>query len=178
MKKELTYSAITLFATVFSFMVHEFAHWTTGEALGYQMRMTLNTAYPISGTYLQDWHYTLISAAGPVITLTLSFCFFLLIRKYHNRFLYPFLFSSFYLELLSGIMNFRNPNDLGRISLSFGLGLFAISALFVAIHSFLLFRTTRREGYSLRLILRTLLLVIVFSSAWILLNNRFHIAII
>ena len=32
-----------------------------GEFLGYEMRMTLNTAYPIKGKYDKNWHFAVIS---------------------------------------------------------------------------------------------------------------------
>jgi len=163
---------------VFSFVIHEFSHWVTGELLGYDMRMTLNKAYPLSGAFKETWHYTLVSAIGPVITLIQSFCAFSIIKNTHNKQFYPFLFSSFYLEFLSGVMNFRNANDLGRISETFGLGLFTIPIIIVLIHSFLLVKTTRREKYSRKFILFTFLLVLVVSSLWILVNNRFHVVLL
>jgi hypothetical protein len=153
-------------------------HWTVGEMLGYKMGMSLNKAYPLSGAYREQWHYTLDSAVGPAITLIQTICFFLLIRKYHNRLLFPFLFGSFYLELLSGIMNYRHANDLGRISQTFHLGLFTIPVIVVAMHSFFLYRTICSERYSFRFVVWTFFLVLVFSSIWVLLNNKFHIAIL
>jgi len=177
-KKELKYSVITLLAVVFSFVIHEFSHWLTGEILGYKMGMTLNKAYPVSGSFTQHWHYTLISSVGPIVTLIQSICAFLLIRRDHNKVLYPFLLSSWYLELLSGVMNFRHANDLGRISETFNLGLFTIPVIFVSIHFILVYKTVLREKYPFKFILWTFLLILLFSSTWILLNNKFHIVIL
>lgn len=178
MNKQIRYALVVLAAVVATFIIHEFTHWFTGQLLGYEMRMTLNHAYPVSGVYRENWHYTLVSATGPIITLVQSFIFFILIRKYHRQWLYPFLGAAFYLELLSGVMNFRNANDLGRISNSFGLGLFTIPAVFVTLHFYLLYRTTRRERYSVRQVARTFLLILLFSSIWILLNNKFEIVLL
>lgn len=144
-----------------------------GEALGYSMGMSLNKAYPLIGRYDAEWHYMLISAVGPFITLLQSFACYLLITRTHNSFIYPFLFSAFYLELLSGIMNFRHTNDLGRISNYYHLGLFTIPALFVLLHSLLIYKTTRREKYTWKFIGWTFLLILLFSSIWILLNNKY-----
>jgi hypothetical protein len=177
-KRELKYVIITLLAVVFTFLLHEFSHWTTGEILGYKMGMTLNKAYPLSGFFTENWHYTLISSVGPIFTLIQSICAFVFIRKNHNKVLFPFLLSSFYLEFLSGIMNFRHANDLGRISETFGLGLFTIPVIFVLIHSLLVYKTIMREKYSLKFTFGTFFLILLFSSIWILLNNKFHIAII
>jgi sterol desaturase/sphingolipid hydroxylase (fatty acid hydroxylase superfamily) len=174
----IKYVFCTLLAVATSFLLHEFSHWVTGEALGYHMIMTLNKVYPRSLSYTQNWHYTLISAVGPIVTLLQALTLYLLIRKNSNQYLYPFLFSAFFLELLSGIMNFRRPNDLGRISQTFGLGLFTIPLLFVIVHFFLIYKTSNREGYLWKVTGLTFLLVLVFSSIWILANQRFHVVII
>lgn len=142
------------------------------------MGMSLNKAYPVAGAYQKDWHYTLISAVGPVITLMQSFIVFLLIRSTSRKHLYPFLFAAFYLELLSGVMNLSHPNDLGRISQSFNLGLFTIPVIFVLIHLLLVYKTSVREKFSLRFNGLTALWIILFSSAWILANQKFNIVIV
>ena len=172
------YVAYTFIAVVFSFLLHEFTHWSMGELLGYDMEMTLNVTSPKIGAFSQDWQYTLVSAVGPFITLLQSFVFFLWIKKSSQKNLYPFLFSSFYLDLLSGIMNYRHPNDMGRISTTFHLGLFTLPIIFVAMHSLMIYKTTVREQYRWRFNLWTLLWVLVFSSALILINQRYHVVII
>lgn len=177
-KKELPYIICALIAVVFSFLVHEFAHWTMGEILGYKMVMTLNVAYPLPRFFNKDWHYTLVSAVGPLVTLLQSLVFYLLIKVRSRKTLYPFLFSAFYLELLSGIMNLRHPNDLGRISESFGIGLLTIPVIFILVHFFLVYKTSTRERYSIKFNLLTLLWVLIFSSAWILTNNKFHVILL
>ncbi len=168
----------SLLAVVFTFVVHEFAHWIMGEFLGYEMRMTLNTVYPIAGEYNKDWHYAAISSVGPLITLFQAIFFYLLIKQYSNKHLYPFLFTCFYLELLSGIMNFRNPNDLGRIGLYLNIGLFTLPILFTTTHFLLLYKTSKRDNYERKFILTTLLLIILLSSIWILTNQKFKVILI
>ena len=44
-------------AVLFTWIIHEFAHWITSESLGYESVLTLNTVSPVSGqkyTELQD----------------------------------------------------------------------------------------------------------------------------
>lgn len=172
------YIAYSLIAVILTFLIHEFTHWTMGELLGYEMVMTLNKAYPIKLSYTQDWHYTLISAVGPLITLLQAFVIYIVIKKTSSPNIYPFLFSCFYVELLSGIMNFRNPNDLGRISRTFNLGLFTIPIIFIAIHFFMVYKTSTREKYTMKFNLVTLLWILLFSSIWILTNQRFNVIIL
>jgi hypothetical protein len=176
----LTYKYIlySLLAVVATFLVHELSHWTIGEFLGYEMRMTLNIVYPIAGKYDKDWHYAFISFVGPLVTLIQAIIFYRLIKEYSNNNLYPFLFTCFYLELLSGIMNFRNPNDLGRISQYLNIGLFTLPILFIAIHFTLIYKTSKRENYTRNYILTTLLLVLAFSSIWILTNQKYKVILL
>jgi hypothetical protein len=176
----LTYKFVlySLLAVVFSFMVHEFAHWTMGEFLGYEMRMTLNTGYPIAGKYDKDWHFTVISSVGPLITLLQAIIFYLIIKRYSNANLYPFLFTCFYLELLSGLLTFRNPNDLGRIGKYLNIGLFTLPILFIAIHFMLVYKTSKRENYQCKFILMTILVIILFSSLWVGTNQLYKVILI
>jgi len=149
-----------------------------GEWLGYPMHMTLNKAFPLAGSFTRDWHYTLVSAVGPAITLCQALFVYGLIRRSAQKYGYPFLFAAFYLELLSGVMNLSHPNDLGRISVVAGLGLLTIPAVFVAIHGLLVYRTASREQYNLSFNIQTLLWIILFSSVWILVNQKFNVVIL
>lgn len=168
----------SLLAVVITFVVHEFTHWMMGEFLGYEMRMTLNTAYPSARKYDKDWHYAVISAVGPLITLIQASIFYQLIKQYANKYFYPFLFTCFYLELLSGVMNFRHQNDLGRIGVYLNIGLFTLPILFTLIHFLLIYKTSKRENYKMKFILITLFLIILFSSIWILTNQKFKVILI
>jgi hypothetical protein len=70
LKIDKIYIAVFAIAVFFSWILHELAHWTVGEYLGYKMGMTLNSSYPISGHYSSDLNYQIISAAGPVLLKT------------------------------------------------------------------------------------------------------------
>ncbi len=168
----------SLIAVSFSFLIHELTHWITGELLGYEMRMTLNTAYPINGAYTKPWHYTVTSALGPLMTLFQAIVFYLFIRRNRNKMLFPFLFTAFYLEILSGIMNYRNANDLGRIGRDIDIGIFTLPIIFVAIHYLLLYKTIKREKYDRKFILTTLVLILIFSSILILSRQKYNVVLI
>lgn len=172
------YALIVLVAVVVSFVVHEFSHWLTGELLGNDMVMTLNTCYPKAQKYLEESHYTVVSATGPIVTLLQAILVFILIKRSGNRNLYPWLFTPFYIELLSGIMNFINPNDLGRISVSLGLPLFTLSVIFVAVHVVLVRLTSKQQQYGWKFNMATLGWVMLFSSIWILTNNALKVVLI
>jgi len=168
----------TLLAVVFSFLVHEFAHWTMGEFLGNEMRMTLNTGYPIAGKYEKDWHYPVVSSVGPLTTLLQAVVFYFLIKKYSNKILFPFLLTCFFLELFSGLLTFRNPNDLARIGTYLKIGLFTLPIFFTAIHVSLVYKISKRENYDWKFVFTTLLLIMVFSFSWIGLNKLYKVILL
>ena len=172
------YILYTLLAVIFTFLIHEAAHWLAGTQLGYPMVMTMNKAYPANGSYSETWHYTFISAVGPLTTLLQSLAVYLLLRRYQNNYVYPFLFCAFYVELLSGVMNFRNPNDLGRISTTLGFGLFTLPILIVLLHYLMVHDIYRRRKYGWKFGAGILFFTLLFSSAWILINQKFGIRIL
>lgn len=169
---------ISVLAVISSFFVHEFGHWLFGELLGYDMKMTLNTVYPVLRKYDSEADYMLISAVGPIITLLQTIIFFLILNKNRNLYLFPFIFSSFYLALLSGIMNLSKPNDLGRISLYFELGLLTLPIVIVILHTFLLLKVITLNQIKKKMIWITVFYVMLFSSIWILTNQFFKIILI
>lgn len=168
----------SLGAVVFSFISHEYAHWLTGEILGYDMVMTLNKCYPKASKWDTLNHFMTVSAVGPIITLITSILIFLIIRFKGNKYWFALLFACFYLELLSGVMNYRNPNDLGRISEYLNIGLYTLSVIFVSIHGWLLYTTIIQNQYSRTFVLQTLLWILIFSSIWIISNQKFKIVLI
>lgn len=172
------YVLITMIAVMFTWTLHEFFHWTAGELLGNDMIMTLNTCYPKSGQYLASWHATVISAAGPVITLIQAIIFYYLLKNKFSKFLFPFLLTCLYMRFLAGAMNFINPNDEGRISLDLGLGTFTLSIFMVGILSYLTYDISKKSGFKTKLIVTTTLLIMLFSSILILSDQAFNVIIL
>ena len=168
------YILITAIAVVVSWVLHEFAHWTTGTLLGYEMGMTFNKAFPVSGKYNSDWHYQVISAAGPVFTLVEAFVVFLITQRKKPILLYPFLFTCFYMRLFAAVITIRNPNDEARISKSIGLGTYTLPVIIVAILAFLVYKISVKYQFSRKFNLINLGLVIFFSSVIILTDQYFH----
>jgi hypothetical protein len=171
------YILLTLFAVLFSWLIHELIHYITGILLGYDMAMTLNTAYPVSGQYAQGWHYQVVSATGPLITIIEAIIVFALMRNGRRTTLYPFLFTCFYMRLLAAVLSIINPNDEARISKAIGLGTFTLPLLVVALLFYLVYKTSRQYRFTKKFQLVTLVLVILFTSIIILSNQFFKVRI-
>jgi hypothetical protein len=178
LKIDKIYIAVFAIAVFFSWILHELAHWTVGEYLGYKMGMTLNSSYPISGHYSSDLHYQIISAAGPVFTLCEATLFYALMRHENRVLLYPFLFTCFYMRLFATIISFRNPNDEARISSAIGIGKFTLPLIMTTILFRLIYKTTKDYKFDSKFNLTNLGLIILFSSIIILVDMYFNVRLL
>jgi hypothetical protein len=172
------YVLATLVAVIFTWILHEFSHWTAGELLGNDMVMTLNGCYPKSGQYLENRHATIVSAAGPIVTLIQAIVFYFLLKVKSEKLLFPFLLTCLYMRFLAGVMNFINPNDEGRISTDLGLGLFTLSILMVGVLFYLTYAASKAKGFRVKFVVSTILLIMLFSSVIILSDQALGVKIL
>lgn len=172
------YAAITFVAVGVTWFLHEFAHWTAGEALGNSMVMTLNACYPKNGQYEEVWHGTVVTLAGPLITLLQAIIFYLLLRIRASDSLFPFLFTCLYMRSLAGVMNFINLNDEGRLSSELGLGVFTLPIIIFLILLYLVYDIKMKRNYDSKMILITTFLIMVYSSILILSDQFYKIIIL
>lgn len=128
-----TYALIFIPAALMTWLLHEFAHWQMGKALGYDMWMSLNEGgLAGKGSYDNALDKSLVDAAGPILTYTLAIGALALIRTTRNLLLYPFLFLQFYMRAVAlGISAVSQPNDEARISLELGLPLWLLPGIAV-----------------------------------------------
>ncbi len=164
----IKYILLTAIAVVLSFFFHELAHLIAGEALGYDMKMTLNSAFIAKGEYTSAWHEQMVSAAGPIFTIIVSFVFFYIIRKTNNIYLYPFLFFGFYMRFMAMIISIIHPNDEARISAWFGLGNWILPLMVCFTLLFLLIKTSKEQKYTIKFNLINYLLASVFVAVVVL----------
>jgi hypothetical protein len=146
--------------------------------LGYKMVMSLNKTTHVNGGFKSDKHYQLISAAGPAVTILQAFLVFFLMKKQKTIFLYPFLFSCFYMRLFAAVISFRHLNDEARISNSLAIGTFTLPAIVTATLLFLVYKTSINNKFTVRFNLITLGMVIFFSSVLIMADQFLHIRLL
>lgn len=163
----------------FTWLSHEFAHWLTSEQLGYHATMRINSTSFLKGENPSEWHQTIVSAAGPILTLLqgLVICL-ILVKGNWNKYLYLFLFTAFYMRFLAGLMNFINLNDEGRISEYFGLGTFTLPILVSSILFFMVYKVSRKWRLNWKFQIATILVVMIASSALVLGDQAYVIRII
>ncbi|MBQ4822415.1 hypothetical protein [Aquimarina sp. MMG016] len=169
----ISYILITGLAVVLSFFFHELAHFFAGKLLGYDMGMTLNSAFLLDGEYKTVWHNQLVSAAGPIFTIIVSFIFFYIIRKTNNRYWYPFLFFGFYMRSMAMFISVIEPNDEARISAWLGLGNWILPLTVCFTLLFLVIKTSKEQRYTIKFNLINYLLASVFVTGVVFSDQYF-----
>jgi len=159
------YILMVLFSVLFTWVLHEFTHWTTSELLGYEAKLTLNSVSPLKGQKQTEWHQIYISASGPIITILQAIVVYLLLKtKGWNKLIYPLLFVPMYMRIMAGMMNYINPNDEGRISEFFEVGLYTISIIVSGFLFLLVYRTTKYFDLNWKFNFWTTIIIIAGSS--------------
>lgn len=172
------YILICLLAVVLSWVLHEFAHWITGVALGYDMTMTLNATYPTNRKMNSEADQQIMSAAGPLFTLLQAVVIYILMKSKQRKLLYPFLFTCLYMRLLAMGLSFINPNDEARISKYLGIGTFTLPLIVSAFLFLLVYRISKQYSFSKKFNAINVGLVMLFSSILVLADQAWHVRIL
>lgn len=140
---------VTLFLVgIGTFLVHEFAHWITGVALGHDMVATPNHVW--SRAPMSTWDQALVSAAGPLVTVVQGVVGFWLVGSRRSLFGFALLYMAFFMRLLAAGISLFNPNDEARISQLLGLGAWTLPVAVVVGLLVLLVSASRRLQLGVR----------------------------
>lgn len=125
-------------------LFHEFGHWLVGTLLGNPMSMSLNFAWPTNGHYLEEWHATASSMAGPGFSILMAAAAWVVIEKYGTVYAYPFLFFPLYCRAFSLLFGGFAKQDEASISARLGLGKYTVALIVCAILLGLVWRGSQR----------------------------------
>lgn len=180
MKQSITlrYILFVAIAVLATWILHEFAHWAMGEYLGYDMGLTLNTAYPVSHNFKFSIDYQFISIAGPLITIIEAIVVFILLKKKRNAYLFAVLLTCFYMRLMAMGLSVGNPNDEARVSEFAGLGKFTLPVIVNVFLFYLVYNIIKQHRFKAGFIAITFALIILFSSIIILSDQYFKIRLL
>lgn len=178
-KVTFKYVLAILAAVLFTWLIHEFAHWFMAKLLGYESVMRLNGTFYLENENPTEWDKILVSTAGPIITLLQGFVVFLVLKKRGwNTYLYPLVFIAFYMRFLAGLLNFVNLNDEGRISAFLGIGNFTLSILISGLLFYMVYTISKKYKLNWKFQALTTLLVMLMSSILIIADMHFGIRIL
>lgn len=168
-----------IMAVIFTWIIHEFTHWFTSELFGYETIMRINGTSSVEGENPTELQKVIISISAPIVTILQALLVFIILKmRSWNKYLYPFIFTAFYMRFLAGLMNFINVNDEGRVSQYLGIGTFTLSIIVSGLLFYMVYKISKKYSLSWKFQLGTYLIVMVVSSILILSDNFFDIRII
>jgi hypothetical protein len=131
-------------AAYFSYLFHEFGHWTVGEILGNHMLYSMNIVTPEAGYYLHASDDVLVSLGGPGFSVLQSLFALLVIERLRTPYAYPFaffpMFSRFFSDLLGGF----SRQDEARIALLMNAGTYTVAIVVLALLLLIVIRCSYR----------------------------------
>ncbi len=173
------YILFSIIAVLFTWVMHEFAHWIMSESLGYKTAMFLNKTSFYKGENPTELDSVIISISGPFFTILQALVVFIFLKqKGWNKYAYPFLFTTLYMRVLAGFMNFINVNDEGRVGQFLGIGTFTLSILVCGLLFFMVYKISKMYSLGWKFQLGTYLTIMVISSILILADQFFAIRIL
>lgn len=168
-----------IMAVIFTWIIHEFTHWFTSELFGHETIMRINGTSSVEGENPTELQKAIISISAPIVTILQALLVFIILKtRSWNKYLYPFIFTAFYMRFLAGLMNFINVNDEGRVSQYLGIGTFTLSIIVSGLLFYMIYKISKKYSLNWKFQLGTYLIVMVVSSILILSDNFFEIRII
>lgn len=132
-KIDLKILALFVPVAYFSYLFHEFGHWTVGELMGNDMALSLNYAWPKNGAYPDPGHDLYVSLGGPIFTILQASAFLLVLHKYRSIYIYPLLFFPMFMRLFSLLFGGFANQDEARISLLLHAGAYTVAIVVMLI---------------------------------------------
>ena len=121
-------------AAIFTWGIHEYAHWQIGVLRGYDMWITFNQAGPTQGHFESRLDQILVAAAGPIVTIVQALVSVALIVRFRQLWLYAFLFLTLWTRVLAFAVSYlTHPNDEAVISNLLSLPMWLIPSVSVCI---------------------------------------------
>jgi hypothetical protein len=132
----------------FSYLFHEFGHWTVGEILGNRMVYSLNYVWPRDGHYVQESHNLYVSIGGPAFSILQAVIALLLIERSAALYAYPFAFFPMFNRFFSLLFGGFSRQDEARISLLMGTWDYLVAIIVLVTLLSITIRCSHRLGIS------------------------------
>jgi len=127
----------------FTYLFHEFGHWTFGELSGNDMILSLNNATPKNGQFINDSDALWSAIGGPVFTILQGLLFLLLTWLKKSIYAYSIAFFAVFSRFFSLVYGGINLQDEARIAAMLDLNKYLVAAIVLAMLFFILWRINR-----------------------------------
>jgi len=159
----------------FGTLLHEGAHWLSGELLGYDMKAGIGRAWPVDPPRYQTLlDELIIIIAGPLVTLLFAImgaCFVIFRGAVWG---YTFVFAAWFMRTLAMVISaINNFNDEARFSILLGWEWWVVPSLMVGVLTLLLVYTGKRAGITWKLNLLFYMICSVGFSLVVFFDGQF-----
>jgi hypothetical protein len=127
----------------FTYLFHEFGHWTLGELFGNEMTLSLNNSSPQNGHFIDDSDALWSAIGGPVFTILQGLVFLLLTWLTKSIYAYSITFFAVFSRFFSILFGGINLQDEARIAEVLDLNKYFVAAITLSILSLILWRSNR-----------------------------------
>jgi hypothetical protein len=134
----------------FSYLFHEFGHWSVGEIFGNDMFYSLNFVYPKSGHYINVSHDLYVSIGGPAFTILLALVSLFILEKFSSVYAYPVLFFQFVIRFFSLVFGGFSQQDEAGISRLMGIGKYTAAIIVLLILVLIVIRASYKLKIDLK----------------------------
>ena len=127
----------------FTYLFHEFGHWTIGEILGNDMIISLNNSAPKSGHFNTNSAALWSAIGGPLFTILQAIIFLLITQRTKSIYAYSFVFFAVFSRFFSIVFGGINLQDEARISSMLHVNEYLVAGIVLLILFLLLWRSSR-----------------------------------
>ena len=136
----------------FTYLFHEFGHWTFGELLGNTMTFSLNNSAPQSGHFMNESQALWSAIGGPLFTILQTAVFLIVTKKTKSIYAYSIVFMAVFSRFFSIVFGGIRLQDESRISSMLGVNEYLIALVVLLILFLLLWRSSRIMNVNLKAI--------------------------
>jgi hypothetical protein len=134
----------------FTYLFHEFGHWSAGEFLGNDMTLSLNNSAPKSGYFINDSHELWSAIGGPAFTVLQAIIFFIFLRKTKSVYAYSIVFFAVFSRFFSIIFGGLSLQDEARIAAMLEINQYLPALFVLTILSIILWQSNRIMNFRIK----------------------------
>ncbi len=116
-----------LLVGLFTYLIHEGAHWLAGAAFGAEMEFGINAVRFQSA--LTPGQKAVTDFAGPLITIIQASIAFVLVMRNKSQLAFAFLYFAAFMRIVAGFISLFMPNVEARLSAWLGIGMWTLPLL-------------------------------------------------
>lgn len=134
----------------FTYLFHEFGHWTFGELLGNDMTLSLNNSAFQSGQFIRESDALWSAIGGPFFTIIQGLIFLLITWRTKSSIAYSTAFFAVFSRFFSIVFGGINMQDEATIALMLGINKYLIVATVLTILFLILWKCTHIMKFKLK----------------------------